>query len=153
MEVIKDNELLKKVLNVVYNIDFGIYHRNLKIEKTKENIKEHEELLELYKGIETNIESHKFFIKQIEDFIDGQKGVVEEAIKLDDLELPFVEELQTKYEKLNDGLYKFDVEWFIDRINLLNLFKLTENITKDVLLLMKELNYPLYDEVRNNVEK
>lgn len=153
MKVIKDKNLLKKVLNVIYNVDFGIFHRNLKVEKTKENIKEHEELLKLYKEIDTNIESHKFFIKQIEDFIEGQKQVLLESEKLDKIELPFIEELQTKYEKLNDGLYKFDEDYFKERLNLLETSRFTENLSTEVLMLMNELEYPLYDEVRKYVEK
>lgn len=153
MKVIKDKNLLKKVLNVIYNVDFGIFHRNLKVEKTKENIKEHEELLKLYKEIDTNIESHKFFIKQIEDFIEGQKQVLLESEKLDKIELPFIEELQTKYEKLNDGLYKFDEDYFKERLNVLETSRFTENLSTKVLMLMNELEYPLYDEVRKYVEK
>lgn len=153
MKVIKDKNLLKKVLNVIYNVDFGIFHRNLKVEKTKENIKEHEELLKLYKEIDTNIESHKFFIKQIEDFIEGQKQVLLESEKLDKIELPFIEELQTKYEKLNDGLYKFDEDYFKERLNVLETSRFTENLSTEVLMLMNELEYPLYDEVRKYVEK
>lgn len=153
MKVIKDKDLLGKVLNVIYNIDFGLYHRNLKIEKTKENIEEHEELLKEYSAIDTEIESHKYFITQIENFIDGQKGVVEEATKLDEMELPFIEKLQSKYERLNDGYYKFDVEWFKENIELLIFSKLTTKIEEDTILLMKELKYPLYEEVLENVKK
>lgn len=148
METIKDEKLLRKIKNVIHNIEFGVFNREIKKEQLNEDLDESYSLLETYNNLDVENKTHKFFVDKLGEFIQETEYLLLEIERLERYEQPFIDELRTKYERLNDGFYRFDVKWFEERLTLLDLAKLTQDMEEDVIKLMEALEYPHFDEFK-----